>query len=297
VYAAASLVGGAIFVDRAMRRPRHAVGERERQRAEALALAANARLEDVAVTARDGAVLRGWTFIPAAPNGRSIIFLHGIVSNRASMLPVLRLFLERGYRTMTIDARAHGESGGSLITFGALEADDLRRWVSFARSSGDDCVYLFGGSLGATYALAASDAPGLCAVVAVSGYASLREIAFDRIGEQSHTGTWLGRTLLRPGVELGFAYAWLRYGFNLWQASVFPAIERAGPPIFVVQGSADEITPARHASLMQASSPARVTLWLIPGGSHAPATQAGPEYSRRVVAFVEEHRRPYANGM
>jgi pimeloyl-ACP methyl ester carboxylesterase len=63
----------------------------------------------------------------------------------------------------------------------------------------------------------------------------------------------------------------------------------------VIQGTDDDITPARHAALIHAANPARVTLWLVPRGSHAPATQAGLDYTRRILSFVEAHRTPYLN--
>jgi pimeloyl-ACP methyl ester carboxylesterase len=293
-YAVLCLAGGALFVDRALQRPRRAISPAARQQADALARSVGARLDAVSVLAGDGAALRGWSFMPAAFNGHSVVLLHGIVSNRASMLPAARMFLERGYRVLAVDARAHGDSDGAQITFGALESDDVRRWIALATGGDDACVYLFGGSLGGSYALQASDAPALCAVVAVAGYASLREIAFDRIGERVHTGPWLGRTVVRPGVELGFLYARVRYGFNLSAASAPAAVARAGAPILLIQGTHDEITPARHARLIHVANPSRVSLWLVPGGSHAPAAQAGADYSRRVIEFLETHRRPWS---
>ena len=293
LYLALSLIFGAVFVDRALHRPRRAVSAADRARAEALARAVDARLDDASVAAGDGAILHGDLFTPARFGGHSVVLLHGIVSNRASMLPTARLFLEHGYRVLAVDARAHGESGGTLVTFGALERDDLARWIASVRGLPGSCVYLFGGSQGGSYALQASDAPGVCAVVSVSADASLREIAFDRIGERLHTGPWIGRSLLRPGVELGFLYARMRYGVKLSDASALASVIGAGAPILAIHGTDDAITPVRHARLIAAANPARVSLWLVRGGSHAPGGAEPVEFPRRMLAFFDEHRVPW----
>ncbi len=185
------------------------------------------------------------------------------------MTSAVRLFLEAGYRTLAVDLRAHGESDGEFGTSSVREADDVRRWTAWLRTGAPDgCVYVFGGSLGAGFAVQAADAPGLCGVVAVSVFASLRETVFDRIGQPLHTGPWVGRTLLRPGVEFGFLYARLRYGLELGGASAVAAAAQPGAPILLIHGTDDDNTPVRHALMIHAANPARVSLWLVPGGTH-----------------------------
>lgn len=292
IYIGLCVFGGAFLVERALRRPRHLITTADRARADDLARTLGARLETASIAAGDGATLRGWLFTPARPNSDSVLLLHGITSNRAAMLAPVRMFVEHGYRSLAVDARAHGESGGELGTFGVREADDLRRWIAWMRNGARDaCVYEFGQSLGAALALQAADAPGLCAVVAESGFASLREMAFDRIGQQLHTGSWAGRTLLRPGVELGFLYARIRYGLDLTSAAPVKSVARPGVPILLIHGLEDDNTPARHAQMIHAANPQRVSMWLVPGGSHAATRRAAPaEYPARVIGFLAMHR-------
>ena len=45
------------------------------------------------------------------------------------MRTVARAFHEQGYHVLTPDARAHGESEGSLISLGWNERKDLLRWI------------------------------------------------------------------------------------------------------------------------------------------------------------------------
>ena len=291
-YAGLSVAGGAVLAERALHRPRRPITADERVRAAAAARAWGAHVEDVSIGAADASRLRGWLFTPAAASGHSVIVLHGIVANRASMLDAARLFVASRYRTLVIDARGHGDSGGELATYGALEADDLRRWIAWMRGNEGSCVYTFGQSLGAAHALEAADAPGLCAVVAQSAYASLREITFDRIGQQAGTGSWLGRVLLRPGVEFAFLYVKARYGVDLGTASAAGAVARPGAPILLIHGLDDDNVPIRHAGLIAGANPGRVTEWLIPGGGHGTPRAAGEaEYAQRIAAFLAAHRR------
>ena len=293
VYFALSIVGGAVFADRIVHRNvRSPIISSDRAAATEMATALGARVENVAITAGDGAALKGWLFTPRTLDAHSILLLHGIGGNRASMTDAARMFLEAGYRTLTVDLRAHGESDGEFGVAGPREADDTRRWIAWLQSAhSQDCVYAFGMSLGAGIAAQATDAPGLCAVVAVSVYDSVKETAFDRIGEQLHTGSWAGRTLLRPGVESGLLYLRWRYGLNVDGASAVDAAAGAGAPILLIHGVDDDNTPVRHAQRIQAANPARVTLWLVPGATHQNVRQAaGQAYSTRILEFLATHQ-------
>jgi uncharacterized protein len=294
LYVGLCFVGGAVFAERGVHRVvRRPIAVADRTAAADLARALGARLETVSMSAGDGATMQGWLFTPSPPNTHSVLLLHGITGNRAGMTGAARLFLEAGYRTLAVDLRAHGESDGEFGTSSARDADDVRRWIAWLRTGAPDgCVYAFGGSLGAGFAVQAADAPGLCGVVAVSLFASLRETTFDRIGQQLHTGPWVGRTLLRPGVEFGFLYARLRYGLDLGGASAVAAATRPGAPILLIHGTDDDNTPVRHAQMIHAANRARVSLWLVPGGTHENIRQvAGREYSVRILGFCAAHRR------
>ena len=244
------------------------------------------------MSADDGAALRGWLFTPSRPNTHSVLLLHGITSNRATMTGTARQFVEAGYRTLAVDVRAHGDSDGEFGITGQREAEDVRRWIAWLRNGpSPGCVYAFGSSLGAGLAVQAADAPGLCAVVAVSVFASLRETAFDRIGERLHTGPWAGRTLLRPGVEFGFVYVRFRYGLDLSAASAADAAAGPGAPILLIHGTDDDNTPVRHAQSIHGKNPARVSLWLVPGATHQNVGQvAGSAYYLRILDFLANHR-------
>jgi len=53
----------------------------------------------------------------------------------------------------------------------------------------------------------------------------------------------------------------------------------------------DDNVPRRHALMLQAANPERVSLWLVPGATHdSIRSSAGAEYPLRVMDFFAAHR-------
>jgi pimeloyl-ACP methyl ester carboxylesterase len=113
-----------------------------------------ASLSDISIVAADGVQLRGWSMRPIAANGNAVILLHGVGDNRMGMLGYADLLLSRGYAILLPDARAHGESGGELATYGVKESGDVRRWYDWIeRTEFPRCIDGLGNSMGAALLL------------------------------------------------------------------------------------------------------------------------------------------------
>src|SRR5579864_2998962 len=186
----------------------------------------HAELQDVAITAADGAVLKGWYVHPSIYNGNAIVLLHGITDNREGVAGYGHLLLEHGYAVLLPDARRHGESGGELATYGVKESDDIHRWISWIYVHDlPQCVYGFGESYGAALimqSLAAEDR--YCAVVVESAFSTAREMSYERVSGPLHLSSWFGRTLGRPAIWSAVIYARLRYGVDLLKPSPLDAV-------------------------------------------------------------------------
>jgi dienelactone hydrolase len=85
-----------------------------------LACAATARAadRDVAITAPDGATLKG-TFYAAERPGPAVVLLHMCAATRASWRPVAERLAASGVNALTVDSRGFGESGGPRFAGGA----------------------------------------------------------------------------------------------------------------------------------------------------------------------------------
>jgi len=104
----------------------------------------------VEIEARDGARLRAWFFVPKLSGGSCVLILHGVADSRRSQMGLVNLLLQNHYSVLAPDSRAHGDSGGDIVTYGVLEADDIHRWVDWLEASQHPRnVFGLGASLGA----------------------------------------------------------------------------------------------------------------------------------------------------
>jgi dipeptidyl aminopeptidase/acylaminoacyl peptidase len=252
-------------------------------------------LAEVAIAAADGATLRGWSIRPRAGNGDAVILLHGVGDNRSGMLGDADLLLAHGYAVLLPDARAQGISGGAVPTYGILEAGDVRRWFDWLeRFETPRCIYGLGDSMGGGEILESLwEEPGLCAVAAESPFASFREAGYDRLGQQFNAGPWLGRSVLRPALEVGFLYARWRYGIDFEKASPENVVAGSHVPVLLIHGLKDTNLPPRHSEMIRARNPTRIpaiVLWEPAEAGHCGAAGAEPgEYQRRLLDWFASH--------
>ena len=252
-----------------------------------------ADLEDVNIPASDGVILRAWYAQPSSYNGNSVLLLHGVGDNREGMSGYAELFLVKGYAVLLPDSRAHGESGGSIVTYGLRESDDIHRWIEWMRArSHATCIYGFGESMGAALVLQAAHAENdFCAVVAESPFSTFRQVAFDRTGYYIGLGPWLGRTVARPLVEIAFQYARVRYHVNLLDANPEDSLKNSSIPVLLIHGQADTNILPWHSEELASHDP-HATLWIVPHAWHTGAWETEPvEFERRVLTFLAANSR------
>jgi predicted alpha/beta-fold hydrolase len=200
--------------------------------------------------------------------------------------------LKHGYHVLIPYARAHGASGGETATYGLLESDDIRRWLDWLEQNQHPaCVYGFAESMGATGLLQSLQSESqLCAVVAESPFSNFREIAYDRIGQFFPTGSWLGRTVLRPVVGFAFAYARWKYQMDFEQVSPERIVASTRTPVLLIHGQGDKNIPLRHLRRIAASNHA-VVLWEVPGADHCGAIGTAPDaLEKRVIDWFEKNK-------
>jgi len=245
------------------------------------------------VSAADGVPLQAWYLRPGTRNGQTVVLFHGLSDNRVGVISYARIFLEHGYDVLMPDARAHGASGGDLATYGSRESGDIRAWLDWLEANEHpSCIYGFAESMGAAGLLQSLQSEKrFCAVVAESPFSSFREIAYDRIGRFFHAGPWLGRTILRPVVEIAFIDARWKYGLDFEQVSPERAVTSTRVPVLLIHGKADRNIPVRHSRKIAAGNQV-VVLWEVPGADHCGARGAGPaEFEHRVIAWFEQKNR------
>ena len=107
-----------------------------------------------------------------------------------------------------------------------------------------------------------------------------------------HHGPWLGRTLLRPVVEIAFLRARWKYGLDMTKISPENSVAASSIPVFLIHGQIDSNIPARHSRLIHAVAPA-TQLWEVPNADHCGAIATAPkEFQRRILGWLSDHSHP-----
>jgi uncharacterized protein len=297
LYVLLSLAGGVLLMEAALHVPRRPLNQRNVMETTAAPWALRG-VEDVAITASDGAMLKGWLVQPVQshyPNGGVVLLLHGVGDNRQGMMQYAPMLLRSGYAVLLPDARAHGISGGDRATYGLLEVDDVRQWLRWAHAHSNGahgCSYLLGESMGAAVALEAAAPPEVCAVVAEAPFTSFREIGYERIAQGLGTSAAFSHVAAWPIVNTAFAYARLRYGLNFDEASPEHRLAASRVPALIIAGLSDRNIPPRHAQQIMKTTSGNCQLWLVPGADHTTAASVAPEeFEHRVLSWFGTHRQ------
>jgi dipeptidyl aminopeptidase/acylaminoacyl peptidase len=116
-----------------------------------------------------------------------------------------------------------------------------------------------------------------------------------RVGQFFHTGTWLGRIVLRPAVEAAFLYGRWTRGINLADASPERSVVGSRVPILLIHGLADDNIPFQQSERIRAHDPAGIVLWEVPLAGHCGAVNAATrEFNTRVLSWFTSHDSGYS---
>lgn len=258
------------------------------------------RSETVSFDSTDGIPLKAW-WLPASGTPRgAVIIAHGIDHTRQVMLPRAAFLVRGGYDVLAIDLRGHGESSGSIVSPGLLEARDILGALRYIRSRGSsEPVALLGVSYGAVASLiAAAESPEIEAVISDSAFPTGKDLSED-IGRHylhdSRTNFWVKALFLTssiPGAARATELAYyLRSGICLGPEllSVIPSASRIRVPVLVISGGRDWIVPTDKARQILAAIPDdRKELLVIPNAAHDTAYTAAPMlYAGTVLSFLD----------
>ncbi len=207
--------------------------------------------------ARDGMRLEGWWIEAGAmPDAllaesaerwgkRAVLLCHGVGSSKERQLELAWLLASRGYNVAVFDFRAHGESGGSFISYGDREREDVLAvagWVKRHRTDASERIFGIGMNTGAAALLAAAAEAGedglFDAIVLYDPYAEFDALAAHAADRLLPWGVqWLASNIAVP-------LASLHAGTNLGAFSPAALAGDVWPrPSLVVHGRAMSFVP------------------------------------------------------
>ncbi len=215
------------------------------------------------VRAEDGVEIDVWRIgsrsQDAPPKGTAVI-LHGVLASKAQNFRLGEALARAGYDVVLLDHRAHGQSGGRYITWGAKEARDAKTVVDalLADKEIHEPVYVWGISMGAATAILYGALDPRCkGVFAVAPYRDGREIS---------------RRLLPFVVVADYQAAWKRAGeiagFDPAQTDVLAAVRTLHCPLIIVHGTFDTIVPYENGKALYAAAPQPKKFISVPFGNH-----------------------------
>ncbi|MHB8845994.1 MAG: alpha/beta hydrolase [Nitrospirota bacterium] len=244
--------------------------------------------ERVSFITEDGVTIAGW-LIGRDHHGTkapAVIICHGLGANRSDFTDLAVQLARRGYRTLTFDFRAHGESGGSRSSLGYHEQKDVKAAYAFLTSRQGidrDRIGIFGFSLGGSTAILSAASNGKFAAVATdSAFTSLRDQAHEAITGFYHLPAFPFVNLAVLGYELYFQTGTRNIGPETAIARISPV------PVLIIAGEGDEMIPAENGRRLFAAAREPKELWIIPVSGHGgTVASAGSEYGRRVGDFFD----------
>ena len=247
-------------------------------------------LGGVSVTypSKSGSLIHAW-LTRGRPGAGAVILLHGVNENRTSMLGRARFLHAMGFTILAPDFRAHGESPGKRITFGARESLDAAAALGYVRSEAPgERVGVIGVSMGGAAALLGDGPIDANAFVLESVYPTIRQAVSDRLY------TWLGPlgSVARLFTPLVIDVVGNDAGVSASELRPIDHIGHLHAPLLLIAGTDDPYTPIAEADSLFAHAPTPKTYWQVSGATHEDLHAFDPaRYERVVGGFLEQALR------
>jgi pimeloyl-ACP methyl ester carboxylesterase len=237
----------------------------------------------------DGLELTAW-YIPFTSEEPSptLIFVHGLGSNREGLLDQAKLLYDHGYGALLLDLRNHGQSQGEITTLGYEEVFDIEGAVEFLMDQpavDSNRIGLVGQSLGGAVVIrAAARIPQVKATVAESAFSSIEDNISQGVRELTGLPPfpfaplviWFGEREAEAKIQL------VRPIDDLAQIS-----PRA---IMFIHGEKDALVNVSNSQRLYEAAMEPKALYIIPNAGHGGLVEADPEeFEKQIFTFLDEH--------
>jgi alpha-beta hydrolase superfamily lysophospholipase len=224
----------------------------------------------IEITAPDGVRLAGLWHAADLPTGRTVVLLHGF-ADFTSLRQRIEVLTRHGWNVATLDARAHGRSGGDRGSFGGREAADLRAWIDALTERVGPSLALtaWGRSMGAGIAIRSAVAdPRIRALVFEAPYVDLDDAIVAALkGYRVPFARFLARRISRRAARLA--------GVSLTRPRPIDLAPEVRVPVLIVHGANDWLIPLAEAKRLAATVTPPAEVVEVPNAGHANAIDVG----------------------
>ncbi len=242
---------------------------------------------DVSFPSSDGLQLGAW-FIPVESEQPSptLIFVHGLGSNRGGLLDQAKLLNDHGYSALLLDLRNHGQSQGEITTLGYQEVYDIEGAVEFLMEQpavDPNRIGLVGQSLGGAVVIrAAARLPQVKATVAESAFSSLEDNIEQGVRELTGLPPF-------PFAPLVIWFGEREAGVKIQLVRPIDDLTQIAPrAIMFIHGEKDTLIDVSNSQRLYEAASEPKALYLIPNAGHGGLLEANQEeFERHIVTFLD----------
>ena len=223
-----------------------------------------------------------------------VIFCHGITWNWHGQIKYMDEFLRRGYRVIAYDHRKHGNSGGTFISYGYYEKDDLETVINFVTKETADSenpIILFGESMGAATMLQYKPSdPRITMRISDCSYSTMKDIVIQGLRTAG-----IPKRLVPLFLSASIFCIKICGHFTMEDVSPLESVKTMTSPVLLFHGTKDDIAPVEMAyklyeALQESPSAGQHELVVIPEVPHAACIRESPVlYHEKLIAFIDRH--------
>lgn len=229
---------------------------------------------------------------------KTVVVHHGYRSTAKNSAEEIKFFYEQGYNVIAPNARSHGQSEGSYISFGAYEKSDVNRWIDQELAlKPNQKIILMGVSMGAATVMMSQEKPhsNVQAIIEDCGYYSIEQQARDVMRLLTSKLQYIPLVNQIDWYEfedelvdtLNDNYVKPILKVDLYSISPLDAVKTSNVPKLFIHGTDDWFIPPVAKDKLYAASLGYKEQLSIPGSGHAENLKIGGNmYKDKVISFL-----------
>ncbi len=224
------------------------------------------------------------SFILRNINDPILIIMHGLRSNRNSMISRAEKFSKLGFGVLIFDFQSHGESTGDHITFGFKESLDAKAAVKYIRSNyPNNKIGVIGQSLGGASALVGLEPIKADAYLLESVYTTFDKALGNRV--KMRLGNLIGQFTWPLTIQMKY-----RLGISPDDLRPIDSIKKLTSPVLIIGGTHDVHTTKEETLQLYQTANEPKEIEFFEGAIHEDYEKYdSKKYYKIVVSFFNKY--------